>query len=200
MNYLAHAFLSGREPEILVGNMIGDFVKGSSILDRYPPRIRQGLELHRSIDAFTDRHRATAKAKNYFRNDYGLYSGAFVDVMYDHFLSNDPKFFPQDEQLRDFTREVFRVLHQYQFILPPDFAHMLQYMEKDNWLYQVRSIKGLEMGMNRLVRRMTYEDNGRKAYELTIRHYYELNQIYYEFIEDVENYVKSKLMSQGKSE
>lgn len=200
MNYLAHALLSGKEPEILVGNMIGDFVKGSSILDRYPPKIRQGLELHRSIDAFTDGHIATAKAKNYFRNDYGLYSGAFVDVMYDHFLSNDPKFFPQAEQLRDFTGEVFQTLHQYRFILPPDFAHMLQYMEKDNWLYQVRSLKGLEMGMNRLVRRMTYEHDGRKAYETTVRYYYELNQIYYEFVEDVENYVKSKLMSQGKNE
>lgn len=200
MNYLAHAFFSGREPEILVGNMIGDFVKGSSVLDRYPPKVRQGLELHRGIDAFTDGHIATAKAKNYFRNDYGLYSGAFVDVMYDHFLSNDPKFFPQHEQLKDFTQQVFQTLHQYQSILPPDFAYMLQYMEKDNWLYQVRSMKGLEMGLNRLVRRMTYENDGRTAYEITVRHYYELNQIYYEFAEDVENYVKSKLMSQGKSE
>lgn len=28
MNYLAHAYLSFDEPEILVGNMISDFVKG----------------------------------------------------------------------------------------------------------------------------------------------------------------------------
>ncbi|MBX9449653.1 MAG: DUF479 domain-containing protein [Taibaiella sp.] len=172
MNYLAHAFLSGREPEILVGNMMGDFVKGSSILDRYPPKIRQGLELHRSIDVFTDGHRATAKAKNYFRNDYGLYSGAFVDVMYDHFLSNDPKFFPQDEQLRGLhNRRYSGSFISTSFILPPDFAHMLQYMEKDNWLYQIRSLKGLETGMNRLVRRMTYEHDGRKAYETTVRYY-----------------------------
>jgi acyl carrier protein phosphodiesterase len=28
MNYLAHAYLSFNEPEILTGNMISDFVKG----------------------------------------------------------------------------------------------------------------------------------------------------------------------------
>lgn len=194
MNYLAHAYLSGTDPEVLVGNMTGDFVKGSSILEDYPPLIRKGLELHRSIDAYTDGHSATAKAKNYFRLTYGLYSGAFVDVMYDHFLSNDPKFFPQKEELKLFTKGVYDTLHRYDEMLPADFAHMLGYMEREDWLFQVRSMKGLETSMNRLVRRMAYEDDGRQAYEIIVRHYYELNQIYYEFIEDVENYVKSKLI------
>ncbi|MFW6268359.1 MAG: ACP phosphodiesterase, partial [Marinilabiliaceae bacterium] len=28
MNYLAHLYLSGDDPEILMGNFIGDYVKG----------------------------------------------------------------------------------------------------------------------------------------------------------------------------
>ncbi len=35
MNYLAHAYLSFNDPEILVGNMISDFVKGKKKFD-YP--------------------------------------------------------------------------------------------------------------------------------------------------------------------
>ena len=31
MNFLAHTYLSGSDPEILVGNFIGDFVKGKQI-------------------------------------------------------------------------------------------------------------------------------------------------------------------------
>lgn len=36
MNYLAHAYLSFNDPEILVGNLISDFVKGKKKFD-YPP-------------------------------------------------------------------------------------------------------------------------------------------------------------------
>jgi len=44
-------FLSGDDPELLVGNFMGDFVKGP-LGDAYPTRIRQGLVLHRKIDSF----------------------------------------------------------------------------------------------------------------------------------------------------
>ncbi len=68
--------------------MISDFVKGKSKYN-YPGQIQKGIHLHRLIDEFTDIHAATARAKNYFRPQYRLYSGAFVDVVYDHFLAID---------------------------------------------------------------------------------------------------------------
>jgi acyl carrier protein phosphodiesterase len=43
MNYLAHAYLSFNQPEILVGNMISDFVKGKKKFD-FAPGIQK--ELH----------------------------------------------------------------------------------------------------------------------------------------------------------
>ena len=62
MNYLAHAYLSFNEPEILVGNMISDFVKGKKKFD-YSPGVQKGIALHRAIDNFTDYHTATKAAK-----------------------------------------------------------------------------------------------------------------------------------------
>ena len=88
MNYLAHACLSFRHPEIFAGNMFSDFVKGRKNL--IIQLIQAGITLHRWIDTFTDDPRSTREAKEYFRADYRLYSGAFVDVVYDHFLANDP--------------------------------------------------------------------------------------------------------------
>ena len=93
MNYLAHAYLSFSIPEIAVGNLISDFVKGKKKLE-YPETIQKGISLHRAIDAFTDAHEITRQAKVFFRPDYGLYSGALTDVVYDHFLANDPLEFP----------------------------------------------------------------------------------------------------------
>jgi len=88
LNYLAHAYLSFDQPEIIVGNLISDFVKGKKKFD-YPPGIQKGIALHRAIDTFTDSHPATKEAKEVFRPHYRLYAGAFIDVAYDHFLAND---------------------------------------------------------------------------------------------------------------
>ena len=49
MNYLAHAFLSFDDPELLVGNMISDFVKGKQKFG-YPSGIQEGIALHRAIE------------------------------------------------------------------------------------------------------------------------------------------------------
>src|SRR6202008_4422095 len=98
MNFLAHAYLSFDQPEILVGNMISDFVKGKKKFD-YPANIQKGIALHRFIDSFTDEHEATKEAKEVFRPAYRLYSGAFVDVVYDHFLATDENEFTEDSLL-----------------------------------------------------------------------------------------------------
>ena len=55
MNFLAHAYLSFNDPDVLMGNMMADAVRGKQA-DEYPDKIRNGILLHRRIDAFTDQH------------------------------------------------------------------------------------------------------------------------------------------------
>ena len=102
MNYLAHAYLSFADPDILAGNMISDFVKGKKKFD-YPVRIQTGITLHRKIDEYTDSHPATRQAKEILKKTAGPYAGAFVDIVYDHFLANDPYEF-QEGALADFRK------------------------------------------------------------------------------------------------
>src|SRR5687767_10055662 len=102
MNFLAHAYLSFDHPEILVGNLISDFVKGKKKFD-YSENIQHGIALHRAIDTFTDYHQTTQIAKSFFRADYRLYSGAFMDIVYDHFLANDTNEFADERTLLQFT-------------------------------------------------------------------------------------------------
>lgn len=195
MNFLAHSFLSFNNPEILTGNMMGDFVKGLKPLEAYPTGIKNGILLHRKIDAFTDNHPATLKAKNIFRPQYRLYSGAFVDNIYDHFLANDPKYFLNEKFLLDFTLNVYNFLHEKERFFTPSFKKLFFYMEKDNWLYHYRTFKGVKQSFGGLVHRAKYLDEWQIAYELFTRHYYELNQLYFEFIEDIILYVKKELNS-----
>src|SRR5438128_2160817 len=146
MNFLAHAYLSFGDPEILAGNMISDFVKGS-IRFGFSGKIQKGIMLHREIDEFTDLHRATKKAKEFFRPDYRLYSGAIMDVLYDHFLANDETNFT-DETLKTFTLASYRQLEDQALQLPARFVQVFMYMKAENWLYNYRSKEGIRKSLH----------------------------------------------------
>ncbi len=193
MNYLGHALLSFHQPEILAGNMIGDYMKGLRILETLPVGIKNGVLLHRKIDAYADAHPALLRAKNLFRPDYRLYSGAVVDSLLDHFLANDPRYFPSEVHLYDFTQGVYRQLENYRLFLPESFQVLMPYMASENWLYNYRHLKGMQSALQGLVRRARYMNNSDRAYELLVTHYYELNQHYFDFIDDVVLYVKNEL-------
>ena len=62
MNFLGHFYLSQHDPELLVGNFIADYVKGKRYLD-YPPKISEGIMMHRQIDHFTDTHEMVKKGR-----------------------------------------------------------------------------------------------------------------------------------------
>jgi acyl carrier protein phosphodiesterase len=85
MNFLFHMLLSGSDDQILVGNFMGDFVKGP-LAGRFPERIRQGLILHRRIDSFASRDGLFRRSRLRIDPHYGLYRGVLIDLFYDHFL------------------------------------------------------------------------------------------------------------------
>ncbi len=194
MNYLGHAYLSFEQAEILVGNMIGDYVKGNEALHALPESIQKGVMLHRKIDSYTDAHPATAKCKTYFREHYRLYAGAFVDSMFDHFIANDPQCFVSEAELFAFTQKTYQTITTYLEILPEKFQQSFAYMQKDNWLYQYRTLKGIHKSFNGLVHRAQYlETDAQPAFEALVTNFYTLNQFYYEFIDDVKNYVRGEM-------
>jgi acyl carrier protein phosphodiesterase len=190
MNYLAHAVLSFDDPELLTGNMIADHVKGRKALEQFPEGIIKGIKLHRLIDQYTDEHPATARAKLLFRPDYRLYAGAVVDSLYDHFLANDPKYFPTDASLKSFSTKTYLLLEQNAAHLPPVFAGYFPYMREHDWLYNYRNLRGVERSLNGLQRRAQHMPDALKAYQTFIGHYYYLAQCYYEFMDDVAKFVK----------
>ncbi len=188
MNFLAHAYLSFNHPQVLIGNMISDFVKGKAQY-YYPNSIQYGIKLHRAIDAFTDAHEATKTGKEIFRADYRLYSGAILDIIYDFFLANDESIFDA-QSLMHFTQLVYEVLEENTFQLPSIFLVILPYMKKENWLYHYRTNQGIEKSLRGLVRRSAYLSDHQKAYDLFIKHSKELNNCYDAFFKDVKTFAE----------
>ena len=90
MNFLAHIYLSGDDPELKIGNFIADAVKGKKYTT-YPQKIQEGIILHRKIDSFTDAHPIVKKSASRLFSKYGHYNSVIVDILYDHFLAKNWK-------------------------------------------------------------------------------------------------------------
>jgi len=183
MNYLAHAYLSFGNSEILAGNMISDFVKGKKKYD-YPRVIQDGIMLHRMIDTFTDTHPATKSAIAIFKPAVGAYAGAFTDVVYDHFLAGDKNEFP-GESLADFAANVYSKLETFGAFLPERFQKMLPFMIKQNWLLNYRTTNGIESSFGGIFRRAKYLEYTADAFTCFRENYYALNDCYNRFFPDV---------------
>lgn len=183
INYLAHAYLSFNDPEILLGNLISDFVKGKKKFD-FPPGIQNGIALHRAIDTFTDAHEATRNAKEFFRPHYRLYSGALVDVIYDHFLAGDETEFTE-QSLLDFSQQVYSSIDKQEQWLPERFAIMFPYMKEHNWLYNYRTRWGIGKSLGGVVRRAAYLTESETAFRLFEEHYQPLQLCYRHFWDEL---------------
>jgi len=187
MNYLAHAYLSFNQPDLLVGNMISDFVKGKTKFN-YSEGIQKGISLHRAIDEFTDAHPATKKAKEFFRPAYRLYAGAFIDVVYDHFLAADTNVFASTIELQKFSSEVYNTLDTNFNVLPEPFQNLLSHMKLHNWLYNYQFTYGIEKSFGGLVRRAAYINDEQPAINVFNINYGELKNRYEEFFPSVKKF------------
>jgi len=190
MNFLAHAYLSFHHPSLLVGNMISDFVKGKKQFD-YSIAIQKGIQLHRAIDTFTDEHQATKQAKLFLKPVVGLYAGAFIDIVYDHFLAIDTHQFKSDKELAVFAANTYHVLDNHLSVLPIPFQEMLPHMKQQNWLYNYQFIWGIEKSFAGLVRRANYLQTHQPALEAFQINYKALKESYDLFFPDVLTFAQS---------
>ena len=192
MNYLAHAYLSFNKPGVLAGNMISDFVKGKKKYE-YPEEILFGINLHRAIDDFTDHHPETKKAKQIFQPVYGLYSGAFMDIVYDYFIANDKDLF-KTQSLEKFSLDVYDTLDTYSHLFPPRFAGMFPYMKKHNWLLNYRNTAGIQRSFEGLVHRASYMSDSTIAFDLFLANLEQFESAYQAFFPELSRFTWGQIM------
>ncbi len=156
MNFLAHIYLSGDDRLLMIGNFIADFVKGNK-KDLYPERIKEGIELHRMIDDFTDHHPITTISKNRLRAKYGKYSGVIVDIYYDHFLAKDFHLY-SGISLKEYSEETYRIVTFYEAFLPEGVKYFLPFMIERNWLLNYASIDGIGRALTGLSKRVSFDN------------------------------------------
>lgn len=193
MNYLAHLFLAhqvSNDPLLLVGSMMGDFVKGP-LKSADNSSLTSGIRLHRQVDGFTDGHEAVIACRNLFDPPQRRFAGIIVDVCFDHFLS----FYWQKytkERRRDFIAYSYQQLQAHGDLLPERLNHLLPIMVKEDWLGGYHRLEGVVFTLQRMARRVRKSD-GLVQVELALdKHYFELERYFVEFFPDVIAYAKDK--------
>ena len=152
MNYLAHLHLGGQRPGQLLGSLYGDFVKGR-LQGQFDPEIEAAIQLHRSIDMFTDRHPLVDVSLSRFSLTRRRYAGIVLDVFFDHCLARDWTLYA-DRPLEDFTSDVYRVLAA-EPQLPGRLAQIAPHMAANDWLGSYRDFAVLEQVLRGISRRLT---------------------------------------------
>jgi acyl carrier protein phosphodiesterase len=195
MNYLAHALLSLNDPDIQLGNLMGDFVKGNKY-DVYPEKVKAGILLHRHIDHYTDTHPSIREAIAFLKPVYRLSGGIFVDILFDHFLANDDRYF-NNESLLQFTNQVYENITHNDAHLNERMRNLFFHMSTNNWLYNYRTISGLEQAIQGLCRRHPFLGEPTEALTIIQNEYDELRNLYtgffpmlHRFVQDVEESTK----------
>jgi acyl carrier protein phosphodiesterase len=156
MNYLAHLYLAGPEPEALLGALMGDFVKGP-LGERYPPGITRALAQHRRIDSFTDAHPVTAGSRARVTPARRRFAGIMVDLFYDHFLARNWNEHA-DEPLDAFTGRVYALLDQHLALLPERLRSIAPRMGRFDWLGSYARIESVHAALDRMSLRLEREN------------------------------------------
>ncbi|GAB3754434.1 acyl carrier protein phosphodiesterase [Spirosoma pomorum] len=157
MNILAHACLSAHNDDWLIGNFIGDFIKGNPASERHglEPGIVAGVRLHRSIDTFTDDHPDVAAVRELLYPRCHKYAGVAVDVFFDHFLATQFSALT-GEELSAFITYVYRTLQQNSARLPTNAVKMLNAMVRYDWLASYQTLEGIDRSLTGISRRTAY--------------------------------------------
>ncbi len=187
MNYLAHAYLSFNDPQILAGNLISDFVKGKKQFD-YSSKILNGIKLHRAIDNFTDSHPAIKEMKKPFVKHYRLYAGAFADIVCDYFLANDRKEFHSEEDLTTFCNHTYHQLDLQFDSLPLNFQQIFVYMKEYNWLNNYQFDWAIQRSFTGMGKRAKYMGETDTAFSIFENNKEIMNSCYNEFFPLLKNY------------
>jgi len=150
---LAHLHLAGDDPELIVGQVLGDFLE-RGWKERIPPGVREGVRLHQQIDAFTDSHPVVARSRNRIAAPFRRYAGILVDVYYDHFLALRWGELRPDEPLEDFAERMYRTLERRPESMTPSLRRALPRMRRHNWLVRYRDREGIAQTLRGIGRRL----------------------------------------------
>lgn len=196
LNYLAHARLAHDTPEGLVGNLMADFVRGKvEDMTHLSPGIREGIQLHRAIDRFTDAHPIVHRSVSRITDRWHHYAPVLIDVFYDHFLASEWRRY-SPEPLERFADRVYETLHHFHEQLPPAMQEAMLRMRRHNWFLAYASLEGIGHALQKLDARIWHRSERVAQLEQSVadlrKHYDPLAEDFRAFFPQLQAHVEEE--------
>jgi acyl carrier protein phosphodiesterase len=165
LNFLAHALLAGDASALIVGGVIGDWIKGP-LPGVLPDDLAKGVALHRAIDSFVESNPAFCRSRSRISVDRRRYAGVLVDVFYDHLLARNWAAI-HNQPLHEYCEAVYRLIKDRLNDLPVSSRPALTLMAEEDWLTSYEQIEGIADVLTRMSRRARQPNplaNGEQEY------------------------------------
>jgi acyl carrier protein phosphodiesterase len=186
MNHLVHLFLSDPTPDCRLGALMGDYIKGP-LENRFPPEILWGLEQHRLLDRFAESNPWFRRSKRRLCPSFRHCRGIMVDVVYDHFLAKNWQAY-SEIRLETFAKDIYRMLEERLFDLPPALQKAVPRMVAADWLVACKETKILDGVLKRIAGRLSQPNLLADGLEELLRNYRELEGDFAAFMADAEDF------------
>lgn len=190
MNHLAHLFLSEVGVEPRVGNVLGDFARGVAV-EQLPGAVQAGLENHRAVDAYTDKHPDVLAGKTVFSAQRRRFAGVALDVLFDHYLLRHWQRFT-DCNRQDFIHEVYRDLEAGYDLMPPRMAVVMERMIVHDWFTAYQDLDTIGYALDRIAGRIRFKNQFAGIIDEIREHDGELEQRFLKFFPDLLDFTRAR--------
>jgi acyl carrier protein phosphodiesterase len=155
LNYIAHIHIAHHTQTSLLGNFLGDFVKGQALND-LPAELATGVRLHRKVDLFTDNHELVVNLRRTFPKELRRVAGIIIDITFDHFLLQQ-----WDELTTTSTDQVLDTFYQqladFNGIDSVHFSRLSESLLKDRWLIEYHQQQTCLRALHSIERRLKHK-------------------------------------------
>jgi acyl carrier protein phosphodiesterase len=179
MNYLAHLHLADRDRYSITGNLMGDFRRHLNGV-KLPVTVRGGIENHQRVDKFTDSHSIVCGLKELFSRRRRRYAGIILDLAFDHFLSVHWDRYSVEPR-EEFIEYCYSCLADSQELMPERMQKTVNFMIREDWLGSYKQLSGIDIALNRLSRRIRFENQLEGAVEEVKSNYKFIEEGFREF-------------------
>lgn len=194
MNFLGHLYLSKNDLPLMVANLYGDFVKGSQF-DHLPPKVVEGVLLHREIDDFIDHHPKVKELMHQLYEELPKVTGIAIDLFFDHLLAKHWALYhpsPLNFYLDRFFEYALEPEHlsfssPVSFTYDTSFQFLLQRIHEGKWIQNYTRIQGLSFAAKGLSQRISFPNALGKSPEIFIKHETEINETFTLFMKEAIN-------------
>ncbi|MFH0290564.1 ACP phosphodiesterase [Vibrio owensii] len=184
MNFLAHLHIADHCNSHLMGNLLGDFVKGDPS-KQYQTDISNGIKLHRFVDRITDHHALVEECKPHFTGVARRFAPIALDMFWDHCLAKHWRTF-SPQSLDSFVRYAYsEVSKQISDDLPPRFLMLHSRMWSGGWLQSYQDLENIEFALHRMSQRSPRMADLTTTFEVLDNEYEQLEAKFAALYQDV---------------